>query len=74
MPTKAGLGKYSAEQDRQRLILIAQVELNPSLFTVNLPFGNAVRLKEPGSLEALKCSFLPAFGEAPPPTYPVGVH
>ena len=44
---------------------ISQVELNLSLFSINLPFGNAARLKEPGSLEALKFSFLPAFGETP---------
>lgn len=44
---------------------ISQVELSPSLFTINLPFGNAVKLKKPGFLEELKSSFLPAFGEAP---------
>lgn len=45
---------------------ILQVKLNPRLFTVNVPLGDAVRLEEPGSQEALKCSLLPAFGVSPP--------
>lgn len=45
---------------------IPPMELNPRLFNVNLHFGDTVRLKEPGSQEAFKCSLLPAFGVSPP--------
>lgn len=43
---------------------IPQVELNLCLFTTNVLLWDALRLKEPGFQETLKCSLLLAPGEA----------